>query len=189
MSDPKTGDSGQPTDTPSQPSLEVPRRKRTDEDPTQSKRNNLILVLGLVMGAAAIVGVVLGGMKDQGIYAKPVDELVKNQARFKGRTVHAEGNLVHGTLMKRENPCEYRFTIHKNGSEMPVRFPQCVVPDTFRDIPDMDVGVTVEGELLADNTFEATKVMAKCPSKYEMKDMEKKGQKAPHSEIPTQAKQ
>src|SRR5208282_2444325 len=103
--------------------------------------------------------------------------------KFLGRPVRAEGNLVHGTLVKRDSPCEYRFTIAKNGAEMPVRFAQCIVPDTFRDMPGMDVGVTVEGELQADSSFEATKVLAKCPSKYEMKDRGAKGEAMPHAAV------
>jgi cytochrome c-type biogenesis protein CcmE len=95
--------------------------------------------------------------------------------------VRAEGNLVHGSLTKRDSPCEYRFTIEKNGTEVPVRYPNCVVPDTFRDVPDMPVGVTVEGELLADNSFAATSVLAKCPSKYEMKERAGRGEQMPHA--------
>jgi cytochrome c-type biogenesis protein CcmE len=139
------------------------------------------LVFGLGAAAAAICGLVLVGMQEGAVYAKPVDELVSQKARFAGRPVRAEGNLVHGTLVKRDSPCEYRFTIEKNGTQVPVRFAQCVVPDTFRDVPGMDVGVTVEGELRSDNTFEATTVLAKCPSKYEMKERQQKGEKMPHA--------
>lgn len=141
-----------------------------------------MVLIPLVMVGAGIVAFVLMGMKDQAIYSKPVDELVANKTRFAGRQVMAEGNLVHGTLTKRDTPCEYRFTIESkdHGTQVPVRFPQCVVPDTFRDVPGMDVGVTVEGELLADNSFLATKVLAKCPSKYEMKDKAARGEKMPH---------
>ena len=35
-------------------------------------------------------------------------------------------------------------TIEKDGKEMPVQFPQCVVPDTFRD--GMGISVTVQGK-------------------------------------------
>jgi cytochrome c-type biogenesis protein CcmE len=45
----------------------------------------------------------------------------------------------------------------------------------------MDVKVTVEGKLQADGHFEATLVMAKCPSKYDMREKAKNGEKAPHS--------
>jgi cytochrome c-type biogenesis protein CcmE len=138
---------------------------------------------GLAMVAAAIAALVLTGMQDNAIYSKPVDQLLAQKARFAGRPVRAEGNLIHGSLMKREQPCEYRFSIAKNGVELPVRFAQCVVPDTFRDVPDLDVGVTVEGELQSDDTFEATSVLAKCPSKYEMKQRKDHGEQMPHGPL------
>jgi cytochrome c-type biogenesis protein CcmE len=160
--------------------LPVRSRRRQEARDPQATRRGLMIVVPLVMAGAAIAGLVLAGMKDNAIYSKPVDELVAQKAKFTGRPVRAEGNLVHGTLTKRETPCEYRFTIEKNNVEVPVRFAQCIVPDTFRDVPGMDVGVTVEGEILADNSFEATSVLAKCPSKYEMKDRANKGEAMPH---------
>ena len=169
-------------EVPSNPGLEVPRRRRNQADDGTSRRGLLLTILLVMVGAGA-ASFVLMGMKDQAIYSKSVDELVTNKSRFAGRQVNAEGNLVHGTLMKRDQPCEYRFTIEAKGTQVPVRFPQCVVPDTFRDVPGMDVGVTVEGELLSDNTFLASKVLAKCPSKYEMKDRASKGEKMPHAAV------
>ncbi len=138
---------------------------------------------GLAMVAAAIAALVLTGMQDNAIYSKSVDQLLAQKAKFAGRPVRAEGNLVHGSLMKRDEPCEYRFSIAKNGAELPVRFAQCVVPDTFRDVPDLDVGVTVEGELQSDDSFEATSVLAKCPSKYEMKQRKDHGEQMPHGPL------
>ena len=44
-----------------------------------------------------------------------------------------------------------------------------------------DVAVTVEGELRSDNSLEASQVLAKCPSKYEMKQKASQGEKAPHA--------
>jgi cytochrome c-type biogenesis protein CcmE len=165
----------------------VPRRRRErereQEDDPQATRRRMLLVIPLVAAAAAIVATVLTGMKDNAIYSKPVDQLVAQKARFQGRAVRAEGNLVHGSLVKRDSPCEYRFTISKNGTDVPVRYAQCVVPDTFRDVPGMDVGVTVEGQLLADNSFEATSVLAKCPSKYEMKERAGRGEQMPHAAL------
>jgi cytochrome c-type biogenesis protein CcmE len=73
------------------------------------------------------------------------------------------------------------FTIEKNGTELPVRYAKCIVPDTFRDIAGMDLGVTVEGELRPDGSFEASQVLAKCPSKYEMKQKQAQGENAPHA--------
>jgi cytochrome c-type biogenesis protein CcmE len=135
------------------------------------------------MGAAAVAGLVLTAMQDNAIYSRPVDQLLAQKAKFVGRPVRAEGNLVHGSLVKRDLPCEYRFALSKGGAELAVRFPQCVVPDTFRDVPDVDVGVTVEGELQANDTFEATSVLAKCPSKYEMQEKRRQGEQMPHGPL------
>jgi cytochrome c-type biogenesis protein CcmE len=158
--------------------VEVQRRTKEVQKPPA--KGSILLVCGLVMGGAAILAVVLGGMKDNSTYSKGVDDLIREKARFTGRAVSAEGNLVHGTLVKRNDPCEYRFTIEKNGVQVPVRFAQCVAPDTFRDMPG-DVGVTVVGKLLADNSFEATSIVAKCPSKYEMKERKQNGELMPHA--------
>ncbi|HVJ91748.1 MAG TPA: cytochrome c maturation protein CcmE [Labilithrix sp.] len=159
------------------------RRPRDEEEDEAGARKRLLLLVPLLMAAAAIVALVLVGMQDKGIYSKPVDELVAQKSKFIGKSVRAEGNLVHGSLVKREDPCEYRFKIEKNGVELPVRFAKCVVPDTFRDVPGMDVGVTVEGELGRDDSLEASQVLAKCPSKYEMKQKAAQGEKAPHASM------
>jgi cytochrome c-type biogenesis protein CcmE len=157
---------------------------RTAGEPADPKRwVGPAIASGLAMVAAAIAALVLTGMQDNAIYSKPVDQLLAQKAKFAGRPVRAEGSLVHGSLMKREQPCEYRFSIAKNGAELPVRFAQCVVPDTFRDVPDLDVGVTVEGELQSDDSFEATSVLAKCPSKYEMKQRKDRGEQMPHGPL------
>lgn len=163
--------------------VEAPARRHRpeDEDDEEGARKRLLLLVPLLMAAGAIVAIVLVGMQDKGIYSKPVDELVAQKAKFVGRPVRAEGNLVHGSLTKREDPCEYRFQIEKNGTVLPVRFGKCIVPDTFRDVPGMDVEVTVEGELGSDDTLEASQVLAKCPSKYEMKERAAQGEKAPHA--------
>lgn len=142
-----------------------------------------LIAVGLAMGAAAIAGLVLTGMQDKAMYSKPVDELLAQKTKFLGRPVRAEGLLVHGSLVHRDQPCEYRFVIEKNGAQLPVRYAQCVVPDTFKDVPDLDVGVTVEGELQADSSFEASSVLAKCPSKYEMEKRKKDGEHVPHGPL------
>lgn len=170
-------------ESPSQPSLEVPARRRraAEEEDPQASRKRLLLVLPLVMAGAAITALVLLGMQDKGLYSKPVDQLLGEKARFVGRAVIADGQLVHGSIEKRDKPCEYRFIIEKNDKQMPVHFPQCIVPDQFKDVPNLDIQVTVEGQLQADDTFVATKIMPKCPSKY--MDEAKNGKQMPHTEI------
>lgn len=168
----------------STPDRRASRRHRNDiNEPAGRRWVGPAVVVSLTMGAAAIAGIVLNSIQTTGIYSKPVDELLAGKAKFLGRPIRAEGLLVHGSLEKREQPCEYRFTITKNGASLPVRFAQCVVPDTFRDVPGLDVGVTVEGELRPDNGFEATSVLAKCPSKYDMQQRKQRGEEMPHGPL------
>ena len=61
---------------------------------------------------------------------------------------------------------------------MAVRFPQGVVPDTFRD--GMGIQVTVQGELGQDGTFLANQVIPRCPSKYEMQQRMEAGEDMPY---------
>ncbi|APR99260.1 cytochrome c maturation protein CcmE [Pajaroellobacter abortibovis] len=145
-----------------------------------SKRG-LGVVIALAMAGATMAALVLYGIKGVAIYSKPVDEFLSQQGRVMGRAVRVEGNLVHGSLQQRVQPCEYRFLIEKNGTELAVHYPQCVIPDTLRDVPQIQVGVTVEGKLQQEGFFLASSVLAKCPSKYEMKEREQRGDRAPHS--------
>jgi cytochrome c-type biogenesis protein CcmE len=172
-----------PNPSAASPDASPTHQRHPNDEPDRKRRLGLVTAVVLAMGAAAIAALVLTGMQDKAIYSKPVDELLAQRTKFLGRPVRAEGDLVHGSLIKRERPCEYRFTIAKRGAELPVRFAQCVVPDTFRDVPEMDVGVTVEGELREDGNFEASSVLAKCPSKYEMQDRKKRGEQMPHGPL------
>jgi cytochrome c-type biogenesis protein CcmE len=145
-----------------------------------SQRSLGLLAALLVMGAG-ILFLVLKSGGEATVYSRGVGDLMKEKARLSGRNVRVEGMLVKGTLTRRDQPCEYRFSMVKKGVVLPVRYAACIVPDTFRDVPDMDVSVTAEGTLTAKGDFEATQIMAKCPSKYEMRDRAKKGEQIPHA--------
>jgi cytochrome c-type biogenesis protein CcmE len=178
-----TGDTSEPSKSTSQTEDDGLVRRRETAPKPQAGKSSIWLVVALVTGGAVVVALVLGGMKDNSTYAKRVDDLIREKTRFVGRSVSAQGSLVHGTLVKRDSPCEYRFTIEKNGVSVPVRFGQCVVPDSFRDVAGMDVDVTVVGKLLADNSFEANSIVTKCPSKYEMEQRKKRGETMPHAAV------
>ncbi len=140
--------------------------------------NNIPLLIGLLVVAGGVVAAVLFGFKEASIYALGTDQLVSRSAELTGRRVRVEGELVPGTLQKRDAPCEFRFRMRatpggaSGEAEIPVYYPQCVIPDTFRDRPEGGVLVTVEGTLEksasgAAQEFKATLVMAKCSSKYD----------------------
>ena len=144
-----------------------------------SKGNVRLLAVLLVM-AGGIVALVMTSFKDAAVYSKNVDQVMSEGRGSGNRQLRVEGNLVHGSLQHREQPCEYRFTIKGKEAEMPVTYAKCIIPDTFRDVPGMDIGVTVEGKLNQAGQFEATQVLAKCPSKYEMKQKQAQGEQMPH---------
>src|SRR5690606_8574929 len=133
------------------------------ERPNKRVRNVGLLAALLAMGAA-ILALVFSTAPDAAVYSKSVDELLAEKERLASRNVRVVGNLVKGSLVHRPDPCEYRFKLEKNGATIDVHYPQCIVPDTFRDVPGMDVEVTAEGKL-GDGAFQATHIMAKCPSK------------------------
>jgi cytochrome c-type biogenesis protein CcmE len=145
---------------------------------------NVGLVLALVVMASGILALVLTTAPDAAVYSKGVDEVLTEKDRLGNRNIRVAGVLVKGSLKHRDDPCEYRFKITKNNAVLDVRYPQCIVPDTFRDRPDVDVEVTAEGKLSSNGSFEATQIMAKCPSKYEMKDNAAKGAASPHDTLP-----
>jgi cytochrome c-type biogenesis protein CcmE len=134
-------------------------------EPPRTKNVGLLVTLLVMVGA--VVCLFLLVFQPAAVYATPVDKLVAGGSAFVGRKVRIEGELVPGTLAKRDSPCEYRFTIHKDDAKLPVRYTSCVIPDGLRDVPSGGVQVTVEGTLSAPGNFEASLVMAKCSSKYD----------------------
>jgi cytochrome c-type biogenesis protein CcmE len=149
----------------------------------RASKRSIGLLVGLLIAGGGVLLLVFTSFQGSAVYSKGVDELMRDRARLADRSVRVEGMLVKGTLVRRDQPCEYRFTIAKKGVELPVHYAQCIVPDTFRDMPGMDVAVTAEGKLSEAGHFEASHIMAKCPSKYEMKERAKGGERAPHSSM------
>ena len=154
-----------------------------------TKRRNIGLLIGVLAigsGMLMLVMTSFDGGSGSGSWSRDVDQFVIEKDKMTGRSVRVSGALVKGSLRKRDNPCEYRFELTtvgaKDGPKLPVRYSKCVVPDTFRDVPGMDVLVTANGTLDPAGHFQAAEIMAKCPSKYEMQEMAKNGQKMPHSD-------
>ena len=168
-----------------EPSSAVPRRRRAEPESDadrQNTRRRLMIVLPAVMAVAALSVFVLEGLGDIGVKLKTVDRLLAEKQAFVGRDVKFEGSLVEGSLVKRETPCEYRFSVIKNGAAMPVTYPKCSdFPDMLQAAPDPDLErkVTMNGQLQADGTFLASSIMTQCPSKYDEEQMAKKGIKRP----------
>ena len=162
--------------TSDEPAVAVaPRRSgSTFRDALRARRGGL-LVAGLVAMVGGIVALVMLNFNDSTMYEKTVDQIMVDKSKWVGRNVRVEGLLVKGTLVFREKPCEYRFDATKNGQTIHVRYPSCIKPDTLRDDMPEQISVTAEGKLTDSGDFNATNVLAKCPSKYEMKEKAQQG--------------
>jgi cytochrome c-type biogenesis protein CcmE len=132
------------------------------------------LLVGLLALGAGVLAFVFNSGEDAVIYSYQVDQLKAQAAELGERQVRVQGILVPGTLVRRDEPCEHRFMIQKQGvtgaEPLAVTYSQCVVPDTFREVKGVEVEVTAEGRLNEDGHLEASKIFAKCPSKYEMRE-------------------
>ena len=128
------------------------------------------VLAGSVLVGALALGVTLGMSEEQTFYSRSVSQFLADP--IFDRTIRLSGLLVPNTLCKMPDGCEHRFQMYDRASlsaKLPVRYQRCVVPDTFRDVPGLDVDVTLTGELCSGcHTFEAEQILAKCPSKYEM---------------------
>ena len=152
-------------------------------DAQERKRSWGLLAALLALGGG-VLALVFNGGQEAVVYSYQVDEVKAQAADLGERQLRVQGLLVSGTLTKRDNPCEYRFLMRKEGDKtgepLQVQYPLCVVPDTFRDVAGVAVEVTAEGRLAADGHLQASKIFAKCPSKYEMRESaDKMGGKAP----------
>ena len=138
--------------------------------------------IGLVFFLLAGGGVFLLLTSDAGdamSYSKLVSDVAQNPEAHRGRQLRVEGDLKPGSIVFRESPCEWRFVIQRDGHSLPVSFPECVVPDTFRD--GFDIKVTVRGYLEDDGSFRANELIPRCPSKYEMEEKLEAGEAVPHA--------
>jgi cytochrome c-type biogenesis protein CcmE len=127
----------------------------------RARRARRAVALGLLAATASIPTALLKVTgKPAPVPYKNVDTLVAEH--LVGTPVLVEGVLVHGSIAKGDE--ETRFQIAHGGVSLPVRYAGTILPDTFRDLPDFDLGVAAQGELGADGTFRATLVLAKAPS-------------------------
>ncbi len=132
------------------------------------------LLLATLVVSVGTVALVLGSTGSPApVYALTVSELL--DAPRLDTPLRISGPLVPGSLCRVTEACGYRFRIAERYAashpprELEVSYPQCGLPDTFGELPGVDLEVSVEGQRCgACHSFEATQVMAKCPRKYDM---------------------
>ncbi len=110
----------------------------------------------------AVVYVFITGLSDTMVYYYNVSEVSERRAELTGDVLRVHGQVVPGSIEKDVTGLVHKFLIEEGGLTVPVVY-RDIVPDTFEDRAD----AVVEGSFDSSGTFQATFLMAKCPSKYE----------------------
>ncbi|HSP67728.1 MAG TPA: cytochrome c maturation protein CcmE [Bryobacteraceae bacterium] len=125
----------------------------------------IVVILGTLGWLAA------GGINQTASYYKEIAELdqlapsdkVDKRLRVGGdvelNSITREGRDVHFVLVQEKDGVKRRLNVIYNGADP--------LPDTFKD--NAPCQALVDGKLGADNVFRASKLQAKCASKYEAK--------------------
>lgn len=122
------------------------------------KRRKFIIAAIIVVLALGYLG--YKGFMASATYYYRVSEFVGQESTFADKSVRVSGTVADGTIEKQGSTL--RFTITEGQKSLPVVY-KGVVPDSFKAGGE----AVVEGKLNSAGTFEATTLLAKCPSKYE----------------------
>lgn len=123
------------------------------------KFRTIFAVACIVFGVGYLI---FSAASAEGIVYKTIDEIRSEGSS--GRFYRLKGDAKEGSIIKHSRERRVEFVvIDEAGNEMIVTY-QGVVPDTFNDRAE----VVVSGHYRpASDLFEATELLAKCPSKYE----------------------
>jgi cytochrome c-type biogenesis protein CcmE len=122
---------------------------------------------------AVIIGLLawlaIGSIGDSKTYYKTIAELRQMGDQAKGRRIRVGGDVQAGSIVR--NGAEVSFVIHQEAKTLKVVYSGIdPLPDTFKD----GAQALADGKLGPDGMFHASKIQAKCASKYEAKPQLKK---------------
>ena len=117
----------------------------------------------LILGTVAYL--MISGFGDTMVYYYTLSELAEKKSDLAGVGVRVHGHVSSGTIRidRERSQADFLVMEKKTTHTLPVTY-QGIIPDTFKDGAE----VVVEGTYQADrHHFQASVLMAKCPSKYE----------------------
>ncbi len=131
------------------------------------------IVIGVTVIIAALIYLMVTSFKESSVYYLTVSEIRDQSAKVKGEGLRVSGYVDPASIRWDADKIEVRFTLVEGPDSLPVYY-KGVMPDQLADAQ----GVLAEGQLLEDGTFTATRLMLKCPSKYEARLEEDKTARA-----------
>ncbi len=129
------------------------------------KQQKFVLIITAIVVTLAWMAV--GGVQESATYYVTLDELLAMEDPGAKR-IRVGGDVADGSIVRHSSSVEFR--LHQQDETMADPTVLDVIytgadplPDTFRD----KAQALCDGYLRADGKFEATKIQAKCASKYE----------------------
>jgi cytochrome c-type biogenesis protein CcmE len=123
----------------------------------------------VVVIIGVLVWLAMGGISDSKTYYKTIAELGQMGDQAKGKRLRVGGDVEAGSIIR--NGAEVTFVMHQDAKTLKVVYNGIdPLPDTFKD----GAQALADGKLGPDGVFQASKIQAKCASKYEAKPQLKK---------------
>jgi cytochrome c-type biogenesis protein CcmE len=118
----------------------------------------------MVLIVGSLVWLAVGGVKETKTYYKTIPELQQMGAVARNGRVRVGGDVQPGSIVK--SGSQTSFVLHQGATTLNVVYSGSdPLPDTFKD----NSQALADGRLGSDGVFQASKVQAKCASKYESK--------------------
>ncbi len=132
-------------------------------------------VVAVIIGALAWLA--MGGVNESKTYYKEIKEVTQMGDHAQDQRLRVNGYVQQGSIVR--NGGQVSFILHQTPGVLqqdPVRLAVVYngidpLPDTFKD----NAQALADGKLGPDGVFHASKVQAKCASKYEAKPQMKNG--------------
>jgi len=122
-----------------------------------------IIVTGVLLLAGG--GFLVYSSLDDAQYYEMVDKVAANPQKYLGEDLKLHGYVVSNSIVD-EQDTVHTFALEMNGSKIDIRF-EGIKPDNLKNRAE----VVAVGHLHQDPNghlqFDATDLMAKCPSKYQ----------------------
>ena len=124
------------------------------------------VILSVVVIVGALGGLMAMSLNANKAYYMHVDEVLAAPHDWYGKNLQLHGHVVDGSIMRRPNTLDYKFSVQANGKVVQATYTG-VVPDTFKGGSE----VVLKGRLSPEGFSVQPKdgIMAKCPSKYDAK--------------------
>ncbi|MGE3267582.1 MAG: cytochrome c maturation protein CcmE [Chloroflexota bacterium] len=142
------------------PSASAP--SQTALDPASNGRHIKLIVAGGAI-VLAVTYLIVTALQTSTVYYITVGELHQRGPAAMSQQVRVAGDVVPGSVEKIDAGLAIRFLVHDGSGQMPVYYKGGPVPDIFGE----EVQVVVEGKVDPSGTFQASTLLAKCPSKFE----------------------